>query len=117
MKEMNYHVSVRFFTDEKAFGPGIARLLHRVEELHSLRSAALSMEMAYSKAWTIIKNSERALGFPLLTSTTGGKNGGGAALTPEGAALLDKYDVFCRELRKFGDELFREQFGAEFREV
>ena len=54
-----------------------AALLHAVQQLHSLRAAALSMDMAYSKAWTIIKNSEKALGFPLLTSTTGGKGGGG----------------------------------------
>lgn len=110
MKEMNYNLSVRFFTDDKAFGPGIAQLLHRVEELHSLRSAAASMEMAYSKAWTIIKNSENALGYPLLTSVIGGKNGGGAELTPEGAELLRKYDTFCEELRQYGDTLFSKMF-------
>ena len=110
MKEMNYNLSVRFFTDDKAFGPGIAQLLHRVEELHSLRSAAASMEMAYSKAWTIIKNSENALGYPLLTSVIGGKNGGGAVLTEEGAALLQKYDEFCEEMRQYGDKMFTQKF-------
>ena len=110
MKEMNYNISVRFFTDGKAFGPGIAQLLHLVEELHSLRSAAASMEMAYSKAWTIIKNSEKALGYPLLTSATGGKNGGGAVLTTQGAQLLQKYDEFCKEMRQYGDKLFAEKF-------
>ena len=111
MKEMNYNISVRFFTDGKAFGPGIAQLLHLVEELHSLRSAATSMEMAYSKAWTVIKNSEKALGYPLLTSTTGGKNGGGAVLTAEGHELLQKYDAFCAELKDCADRLFAEKFG------
>ena len=110
MKEMNYNISVRFFTDDKAFGPGIAQLLHRVEEFHSLRSAAGSMEMAYSKAWTIIKNSEKALGYSLLYSSTGGKNGGGALLTPEGKELLQKYDEFCAEMQKYGDKLFAEKF-------
>ena len=107
---MNYNISVRFFTDGKAFGPGIAQLLHLVEELHSLRSAATSMEMAYSKAWTVIKNSEKALGYPLLTSTTGGKNGGGAALTEDGKELLQKYDEFCAEMKAYGDKLFAEKF-------
>ena len=79
---MTYNLSCRLFTDAKCFGPGVAQLLHAVQELHSLRAAALSMDMAYSKAWTIIKNSEKALGFSLLDSTTGGKGGGGAALTP-----------------------------------
>ena len=108
---MMYTLSCRLFTDAKCFGPGVAQLLHAVQELHSLRAAALSMDMAYSKAWTIIKNSEKALGFSLLDSTTGGKGGGGAALTPEGARLLRAYDTFCSRLHDAADELFQEEFA------
>lgn len=109
--KMTYNLSCRLFTDAKCFGPGVAQLLHAVRELHSLRAAALSMDMAYSKAWTIIKNSEKALGFSLLDSTTGGKGGGGAALTPEGARLLRAYDTFCSRLHDAADELFQEEFA------
>lgn len=108
---MTYNLSCRLFTDAKCFGPGVAQLLHAVQELHSLRAAALSMDMAYSKAWTIIKNSEKALGFSLLDSTTGGKGGGGAALTSEGARLLRAYDTFCSRLHDAADELFQEEFA------
>ena len=80
--------------------------------LHSLRAAAAEMEMAYSKAWTIIKRSEEALGFKLLDSTTGGKNGGGAVLTSEGKAMLTAYDTFCDDLRTYGDRVFAEYFRA-----
>lgn len=110
---MTYNLSIRFFADDKAFGPGIAKLLHNVQEFHSLRAAAADMGMAYSKAWTIIKNSEQALGYPLLTSTTGGKHGGGAALTAEGAALLNAYDDFCAEAQNYCNGLFREKFGID----
>ena len=109
--KMTYNLSCRLFTDAKCFGPGVAQLLHAVQKLHSLRAAALSMDMAYSKAWTIIKNSEKALGFSLLDSTTGGKGGGGAALTPEGARLLRAYDTFCSRLHDAADELFQEEFA------
>ena len=109
--KMTYNLSCRLFTDAKCFGPGVAQLLHAVQELHSLRAAALSMDMAYSKAWTIIKNSEKALGFSLLDSTTGGKGGGGAALTPEGARLLRAYDTFCSRLHDAADGLFQEEFA------
>ena len=109
--KMTYNLSCRLFTDAKCFGPGVAQLLHAVQELHSLRAAALSMDMAYSKAWTIIKNSEKALGFSLLDSTTGGKGGGGAALTPEGARLLRAYNTFCSRLHDAADELFQEEFA------
>lgn len=108
---MTYNLSCRLFTDAKCFGPGVAQLLHAVQELHSLRAAALSMDMAYSKAWTVIKNSEKALGFSLLDSTTGGKGGGGASLTPEGLRLLTAYDTFCSRLHDAADELFQEEFA------
>ena len=104
-------LSVRIFGSEKCFGPGIAELLRRVEEHSSLRAAARSMEMAYSKAWTITKNAERVLGFPLLTTKTGGKQGGGAALTEEAKRLLAAYDSYCRRLRAFGEEAFAEEFS------
>ena len=83
-RKMTYKLSCRLFTDAKCFGPGVAQLLHAVQQLRSLRAAALSMDMAYSKAWIIVKNSEKALGFPLLPSTPGGKGGGGAALAVNG---------------------------------
>lgn len=108
---MTYNLSCRLFTDVKCFGPGVARLLHGVQELHSLRAAALHMDMAYSKAWTVVKNAEKALGFPLLSSTTGGKGGGGASLTPEALRLLTAYDTFCTELHDTADELFRQKFS------
>ena len=111
--KQNLHpvLSVRLFTDEKCFGPGVATLMQLVQSCHSLRAAAMQMGMAYSKAWTILKTAEDKLGFKLLHSTTGGKHGGGAALTPEGQALLSAYDQFCAELREYGDKLFAEKFG------
>ena len=104
-------LTIRIFADEKCFGPGIAVLLQKVQELHSLRAAAMSMNMAYSKAWTITKHAQAALGFPLLHSITGGRGGGGAELTPEGERLLEAYDDYCRQLRAFADGLFQEKFG------
>ncbi len=109
--ELHPVLTVRLFTDRKCFGPGVAELLHRVEEHHSLRAAAASMEMAYSKAWTIVKNAEDCLGFKLLHATSGGKNGGGAVLTAEGARLLEAYDAYCADLRSYAAARFEERFG------
>ena len=111
-QKMQYKLVVRLFTEDqnKAFGPGIAELLRRVDSFHSLRSAAASMEMAYSKAWTIIRNSESYFGFKLLSTATGGKGGGGAVLTDEGRDLLQRYDSFYTELQEYGKKLFAEKF-------
>ena len=79
---------------EKFFGEGPARLLHGIEEKGSLRAAALSMGMAYTKALTLIKNAEAALDFPLVIRTAGGKSGGGSTLTEEGKEWLAKYEAY-----------------------
>ena len=105
-------ITVRLYTDEKCFGPGVAMLLERVERLHSLRSAAIDMDMAYSKAWTILRNAESTLGVKLISSTTGGRHGGGAVLTPEGEQMLAAYTAFSQEVRECGEALFQKHFGG-----
>ncbi|MBQ6115854.1 MAG: LysR family transcriptional regulator [Oscillospiraceae bacterium] len=110
-RELRAVLSVRLFTDQKCFGPGIAELLRRVDERHSLRAAAQSMEMAYSKAWKIMRNAEEGLGVKLLDSSTGGKNGGGAVLTDEARQLLSAYDSYCGKLREYADRLLAEEFA------
>ena len=109
--DLRVNLTIRLFSDRKCFGPGVAVLLHRVDELHSLRAAALSMEMAYSKAWKIVRTAEEGLGFRLLDSTTGGKNGGGAVLTEDARRMLDAYDAYCRELRQWAEQRFAERFA------
>ncbi len=103
-------LSIRLFREEKCFGSGIAQLLRLVQQHHSLRGAAIAMEMAYSKAWTVMRRCEAELGFPLLVYATGGKNGGGATLTPEAEALLAAYDRYCQRLQAQSEALFQEEF-------
>ncbi len=113
MSDTSLHpaVTLRLYTDRKCFGPGVAMLLRRVESLHSLRAAAMDMNMAYSKAWTILREAERGLGVKLLHSTTGGRGGGGAVLTAEGAELLAAYDACDRELKEEARRLFCRYFS------
>ena len=111
--KLRYTLSLRVYGEEKIFGPGIAELLERVDELHSLRKATAAMGMAYSKAWRIVKTAENALGYPLLTSTVGGKNGGSAALTERGRRFLLAYRRFESVVHTCADEIFEELFGEE----
>ena len=87
---------IQFFAKEKSFGPGIA---------------AMSMDMAYSKAWTMVRSCEAALDMKLLNYSTGGKNGGGAVLTPEAKQLLQMYTTYCQELNAYALQKFDEEFG------
>lgn len=110
-EKLRIKLTVRLFTEEKCFGPGVAELLVRVREHHSLRAAAASMEMAYSKAWKIIRQSEAALGCKLLTSSTGGRGGGGAVLTSEAEQLLEAYGLCCEKLQAYAQNLLEEHFS------
>ena len=85
-----------FFDEDgqKFFGEGPCRLLRAIEKTGSLRSAAASMDMAYTKALKLMKNAEAALGFPLTMRAAGGKDGGGSILTPEGKEWLTRYEAY-----------------------
>ena len=76
------------------FGEGPCRLLHLIEETGSLRAAALSMGMAYTKALHLMKRAEKNLGFSLTARTIGGKGGGGSVLTPEAKEFLHDYETW-----------------------
>ena len=39
--DLHANLTVRIFSDRKCFGPGVAELLRRVRELHSLRAAEM----------------------------------------------------------------------------
>lgn len=112
---LHLKLTVRLYSDddERCFGPGIATLLCRVREYRSLRSAAISMEMAYSKAWRIIRTAEQVFGCKMLSSTIGGKNGGGATLTPEAEALLNRYLEMQADIQKYAQQRFQQAFGPE----
>lgn len=112
-RELHLKLTVRLYTedDERCFGPGIATLLNRVREYKSLRAAAASMEMAYSKAWRIIRTAEDVFGCKMLSSTIGGHHGGGAVLTPQAERLLAAYEAYEADVKAYSQSKFEEAFS------
>ena len=98
---------------EKFFGEGPYRLLLGVVETGSLRASAMRMGMAYTKALKPRKNAENALGFPLTMRTTGGKNGGGSRLTPEGEEWLKRYEAYTDACVQANRRLYLEFFPEQ----
>lgn len=98
---------------EKFFGEGPCRLLHGVEETGSLRAAALSMGMAYTKALKLVRRAEGVLGFALTTRTAGGRDGGGSSLTPEGKEWLQRYEAYCDACAEAGRRLYLDFFPEQ----
>ena len=94
----------------KFFGEGPCRLLRCVEKTGSLRAAAMEMEMAYSKASKLLKQAEENLGFSLTRRSTGGKDGGGSVLTPEGKQWLRQYEAYRDACVRANQVLYRQFF-------
>ena len=97
--------------DEKFFGEGPCRLLHLIEETGSLRAAAMSMGMAYTKALAIMRRAEKNLGFPLTARRIGGKGGGGSVLTPKAKEFLHDYETYRDACIQSSRELYTQIFS------
>jgi molybdate transport system regulatory protein len=74
-----------------ALGPGKAELLEGIKEIGSIAAAGRRMGMSYKRAWLLVEAMNTMFASPLVDAATGGPGGGGAALTPLGARLLDAY--------------------------
>jgi molybdate transport system regulatory protein len=94
-----------------AMGPGKADLLRAIEETGSISAAARRMEMSYRRAWLLVDTMNQAFKSPVVVTLTGGKAGGGAAVTEFGKEVLKRYSAMeekarasvARELRSFAD--------------
>ena len=61
----------------------------------------------------MIRNAEKALGFPLTWRSTGGKSGGGSTLTPEGKEWLKKYEQYHDACVQANSRLYLEIFSEQ----
>lgn len=90
--------------DSAVFGSGVAQLCRGVEQWGSLNRAAKEMNMAYSKAWRIMKHTEASFGIQLLE-----RNGAhGSILTSEGALLLHAYDELQQRVALYAEKQLEE---------
>lgn len=74
-----------------ALGPGKVELLEGIARLGSISGAAREMGMSYRRAWTLVDTMNRCFTSDLVAANTGGKGGGGAAVTPLGLEVLKRY--------------------------
>ena len=79
-----------------AFGPGKAELLEHIGATGSISAAARRMRMSYKRAWQLVDDMNQSFRSPLVSSSAGGAQGGGARLTANGAQVLKTY----RELQR-----------------
>jgi molybdate transport system regulatory protein len=97
---------------EVVVGNGKMGLLKMIEEFGSIQKAAEKHGMSYRHAWGIIQKIENRAGFKVVETQVGGKDGGGAKLTPKGMEFLNRYDSFRKGLEKAIAGKFKNTFKA-----
>jgi molybdate transport system regulatory protein len=101
------------FGDIIAFGPGKADLLEAIDSAGSISAAAKSMKMSYKRAWDLVDVINHSFKQPLISTSTGGKHGGGAMVTEFGFSILKLY----REMEQQANDSIHESSQKMLRQL
>lgn len=94
--------------DGTFLGYGRVVLLERIRDYGSISQAAKSMEMSYKHAWDLLDSMNRQAGGKLVETSRGGKQGGGARLTPAGEKAIETFWRFHRKFNMLLAEMTEE---------
>ena len=90
-------------------GRGKIMLLELIRETGSISAAGRAMDMSYRRAWLLVDALNRMFKEPSVESQRGGKQGGGAAVTPFGETLIQRFRAMeakaCAAIRDYLDWL------------
>lgn len=109
---MEYKIKSRIWIESNGdtlLGEGRVNLLKAIEETGSLTKAAKSLGMSYKKAWTLIDAVNSRAEKPVITTSIGGKGGGGAILTSHGKYLINAFDTINKNCWAFLENQINEQ--------
>lgn len=102
-------LSIRLtLTSGDRIGPGKVALLEAIRETGSISAAARKIGMSYRRAWLLVEQINAALQKPAVTSITGGRQGGGAVVTPVGERIIKIY----RSIETTAFKSARDEFRA-----
>ncbi|MFY0644976.1 MAG: LysR family transcriptional regulator [Bacteroidia bacterium] len=110
MNELKFKIWVE--GEEGVFlGNGRVRLLEAISKTGSITAAAKSMNMSYKKAWEQIDHMNECSDEPLVTTSSGGKGGGGTSLTAKGEQMVKQF-ILVKE--KFEELAVKERSEQRF---
>ncbi|MBX5158177.1 MULTISPECIES: winged helix-turn-helix domain-containing protein [unclassified Rhizobium] len=87
------------FPDEDRLGHGKMELLEHIRQTGSISAAGRAMDMSYRRAWLLVSEMNRMFCEQVVEPQRGGQKGGGAALTPFGEELLERFRRMEKTMR------------------
>ncbi len=94
----SFHLRFRVLLGKEiALGPGKVDLLRLVKETGSISEAARRMKMSYMRAWSLIQTMNRCFKEPVIVTTRGGRERGGASLSKTGERVLELSEQLQKE--------------------
>lgn len=79
------------FPYAERLGRGKIALLEHIRETGSISAAGRAMDMSYRRAWLLVSALNSMFKQEAVESQRGGKQGGGAAVTPFGEELIRQF--------------------------
>ena len=93
-----------WLTDHRSrviMGEGRAQLLKSIRELGSIAAAARAIHMSYRTAWHLVDSMNSAFSRPLVETSSGGRGGGKAKLTPFGELVLQEFFRLRKDMENY----------------
>ncbi len=113
---MNHKIKSKIWIEtngEVFIGEGRVKLLKAIAQTGSLSKAAKSLNMSYKKAWTLIDVMNNRSKEPIVTTSIGGRGGGGATLTEYGTKLINIFDSINKNCWEFLEEQLQSHLGEK----
>lgn len=115
--KFNKKIWIETAEGQNIFGDGKYKLLKTIEKTGSLKLAIEELGLSYRKTWDKLKKIEETLGFKVVDTTRGGRDGGSTQITPEGKTLVLAFEKFHQGLDEFFTHLSKKIESEFFSEL
>ncbi|MCV9966609.1 winged helix-turn-helix domain-containing protein [Pararhizobium sp. BT-229] len=95
------------FPRAERLGRGKIMLLEHIRETGSISAAGRAMDMSYRRAWLLVSALNSMFKEEAVSSQRGGKQGGGAVVTPFGEELIRRF----RAMEEKAETAFSEELA------
>lgn len=103
-------VRLSFERETPFFNARLKLLLFLISDTKNMRKACAAMAISHGKAWSMINQLERELGYFVVERTQGGKSGGNTCLTAKGEQFLLACQRYEESVFQFAQTQFQELF-------